>query len=151
MDACHLHSCFRDLLLCAAVANTGRYGIGVGVDLVWSNSNKRLLVVFACLFFFVVRAPRFAFAQDIFADVSSLVYTIIAACYALVLPMILLGILIGYVEIAGPWNLKMLKKAGRAQIEIGFITLFIFLITPGLLGLLAWIGASLSSSSGSWP
>ena len=114
---------------------------------------KRSLALLVSVFSFVVRRIPVVLAQeqDIFANVSSLVYTIIAACYALIIPFILLGILIGYVEIAGPWNLKMLKKAGRAQIEIGFITLVVFLITPALLGLLAWIGASLSSSSGSWP
>jgi hypothetical protein len=88
--------------------------------------------------------------QDIFANVSSLVYTIIAACYALIIPFILLGILIGYVEIAGPWCLQTVKKAGRVQIEMGFITLVVFLITPALLALLAYIGQSLSGS-GSWP
>jgi len=65
--------------------------------------------------------------------------------------MILLGILIGYVEIAGPWCLQTVKKAGRMQIEIGFITLFVFLITPALLALIAWIGQSLTGSSSGWP
>jgi hypothetical protein len=116
-------------------------------------SRKRSLALLLSIFFFVTGRIPAALAQDqdVFANVSSLVYDVIAVCYALIFPMILLGILIGYVEIAGPWNLKMLKKAGRAQIEIGFITLVVFLITPALLGLLAWIGASLSSSSGSWP
>jgi hypothetical protein len=93
------------------------------------------LVVFSV--FFVVRSAPFVLAQDIFSDVSNLVWAIIAACYAVVIPMILLGLMIGWIEIAGPWNLQTVKKTGRAQLETGFITLFVFLITPALLGLIA--------------
>jgi len=114
---------------------------------------KRSLALLVSIFFFVTRRIPIVLAQeqDIFANVSSLVYTIIAACYALIIPLILLGILIGYVEIAGPWCLQTVKKAGRVQIEMGFITLVVFLVSPALLALIAYIGAGLSSSSGSWP
>lgn len=123
----HLH---RGLLR-AVPANSE----GVGVDLFTWNKRLFRLVVFSV--FFVVRSAPFVLAQDIFSDVSNLVWAIIAACYAVVIPMILLGLMIGWIEIAGPWNLQTVKKTGRAQLETGFITLFVFLITPALLGLIA--------------
>jgi hypothetical protein len=93
----------------------------------------------------------FAQNQDVFTDVSTLVYEVIAVCYAIITPLLLLGIMIGYIEIAGPWGLQTLKKAGRMQIELGFITLVVFLVSPALLALIAYIGASLSASAGAWP
>jgi hypothetical protein len=68
------------------------------------------------------------------------------ACYVIVIPLILLGLALGYVQIAGPWGLQTVKKSGRGQIEIGIITLFIFLITPAIIVFLMWLGKSLAGS-----
>lgn len=113
---------------------------------------KRLLQALAGWFVFLaVRGLPFAVAQgDITKTVTDLVYTIIAGCYAVIIPLLLVGIMMGYVQIAGPWGLQTVKKAGRGQLEIGFVTLFLFLITPALLGLITWIGQSLGGSWDKW-
>jgi len=113
---------------------------------------KRQLQALAGWFIFLaVRGLPFAVAQgDVTKTVTDLVYTIIGACYAIIIPLILVGMMMGYVQIAGPWGLQTIKKAGRGQLEIGFITLFLFLITPALLGLITWIGQSLGGSWDEW-
>ena len=112
----------------------------------------RTLVVW--LTFVLVRAlPALpvVFAQaDVTQTVVTLVYQIIGACYAIVIPLILVGMMMGYVQLAGPWGLQTVKKSGRGQLEIGFITLFLFLITPGLIGLITWVGTSLGGSWEPW-
>jgi len=112
----------------------------------------RTLVVW--LAFVLVRAlPALpiVFAQtDVTQTVVTLVYQIIGACYAILIPLILVGIMMGYVQIAGPWGLQTVKKSGRGQLEMGFITLFLFLITPALIALITWIGTSLGGSWEPW-
>ena len=109
----------------------------------------RTLVVW--LAFVLVRALPIVFAQnDVTQTVATLIYQIIGGCYAIVIPLILVGMMMGYVQLAGPWGLQTVKKSGRGQLEIGFITLFLFLITPGLIGLITWVGTSLGGSWEPW-
>ena len=112
---------------------------------------RQLLTLASWLVFLTVRGLPFVFAQqDVTTTVTNLVYQIIGACYAIIIPLLLVGIMMGYVQIAGPWGLQTIKKAGRGQLEIGFVTLFLFLITPALLGLITWIGQSLGGSWDEW-
>ena len=109
----------------------------------------RTLVVW--LAFVLVRALPIVFAQnDVTQTVATLIYQIIGACYAIMIPLILVGVMMGYVQLAGPWSLQTVKKSGRGQLEIGFITLFLFFITPALIGLITWIGTSLGGSWEPW-
>jgi hypothetical protein len=78
-------------------------------------------------------------AEDILTRVTDLVTSVVDICIVIIPSLILLGILFGYVQIAGPWGMQSVRKSGRLQIEMGFITLFLFIISPALLGLLLWI------------
>jgi hypothetical protein len=112
---------------------------------------KKLLLAAANWLLFLATTLPLALAQeDVTQTVTSLVYAIIAGCYAVVIPLILVGILMGYVQFAGPWGLQMVKKSGRGQLEIGFVTLFLFLITPALLAFIVWVGTSLGGSWDPW-
>jgi hypothetical protein len=82
-------------------------------------------------------------AEDILSRVTGLVTGIINVCIVLIPSLIFLGILLGYIQIAGPWGIQSVRKSGRMQIEMGFVTLFIFAISPALLGFLLWIANSL--------
>jgi len=88
-------------------------------------------------------------ADDTFTYVSDLVRTISLACLAIVVPLILLGLVLGYIQVAGPWGgMRTLRKSGRTQIEMGYITLFLFIITPAIFFIIMEIGKSLG---GGWP
>jgi hypothetical protein len=66
-------------------------------------------------------------------DIRKTITDIGMACYLVIIPLIILGLALGYVQIAGPWGLQTVKKSGRGQIEIGVITLVLFLITPAIV------------------
>lgn len=81
-------------------------------------------------------------AQDILTRVTDLVTGIVDVCILVIPSLILLGILLGYVQVAGPWGISSIRKSGRMQIEMGFITLFLFAISPAILAFLLWIASS---------
>jgi hypothetical protein len=77
-------------------------------------------------------------------DIRKTITDIAMACYLVIIPLILLGLALGYVQIAGPWGLQTVKKSGRGQIEIGVITLVVFLITPVLVVMITNIATAIS-------
>jgi hypothetical protein len=117
-----------------------------------ASAKKLLLAVTVFLLFLAAGRMPLVFAQgeDVTKTVTDLIYMIIGACYAIMIPIILVGIMMGYVQIAGPWGLQTVKKSGRGQLEIGFITLFLFLITPAILAFIVYVGTSLGGSWDKW-
>lgn len=109
---------------------------------------RRPFLSFLIAFLILVRYPCAIVmaegnAEDVLSRVTGLVTGIIDVCIVLIPCLIFLGILLGYIQIAGPWGIQSVRKSGRMQIEMGFVTLFIFAISPALLGFLLWIANSL--------
>ena len=91
-----------------------------------------------------------AFAQtDVGQTIVTMIQNIALAAYAIIIPVLLLGLVLGYIQIAGPWGLQMVKKSGRGQVEMGIITLVLFLITPVLIVAITGIASAISGGC-SW-
>jgi hypothetical protein len=96
-----------------------------------------VMVVVPCAF-------QVVFADDVGETIKTTIINIALACEAVIVPLIILGLALGYVQVAGPWGLQTVKKSGRGQIEIGIITLVLFAITPVLVVVLTGIAAAIS-------
>ena len=90
------------------------------------------LLVFTATFVASVIQPAFA-QTDVGQTIVTTIRNIALAAELIIIPVLLLGLILGYVQIAGPWGLQTVKKSGRGQVEMGVITLVLFLITPVLI------------------
>jgi hypothetical protein len=106
------------------------------------NFLVKLLVFTATIVANVIPAA-FA-ATDVGATIVSTIQGIALSAYAIIIPVLLLGLVLGYIQIAGPWGLQMVKKSGRGQVEMGILTLVLFLITPVLIVAITNIAALIS-------
>ena len=100
------------------------------------------LLVFTATF--VASVIPLAFAVDVGAEIVTTIQNIALAAELIIIPVLLLGLILGYVQIAGPWGLQTVKKSGRGQVEMGVITLVLFLITPALIFAIMGIADAIS-------
>ena len=100
------------------------------------------LLVFTATF--VANVIPLAFAVDVGAEIVTTIQNIALAAELIIIPVLLLGLILGYVQIAGPWGLQTVKKSGRGQVEMGVITLVLFLITPALIFAIMGIADAIS-------
>ena len=100
------------------------------------------LLVFTATF--VASVIPLAFAVDVGAEIVTTIRNIALAAELIIIPVLLLGLILGYVQIAGPWGLQTVKKSGRGQVEMGVITLVLFLITPVLIVTITSVAAAIS-------